>query len=142
MAINTKEEIRKSKYKFDNQKKSAAERGISFEFSYDDWIQYWIASGKWENRGPYKDQYCMARHNDIGPYNADNVKIITNSENVLERKNRYQNSKTQIPVTCIGKSFSSLKSAGEYFNLTYQAIAYRVNSKNKKWNDFQYSEVI
>ncbi len=57
---------------------------IEFRLSFEQWLDIWMASGKWHKRGRLKGCYCMSRHNDIGHYEVGNVKIITHSENVSE----------------------------------------------------------
>ena len=65
-----------------NQHKYNAEcRGVEFNFTFDEWVKMWEDSGKWDERGVGPEKYCMARHNDIGPYSIDNVSIQTNKEN-------------------------------------------------------------
>jgi predicted DNA-binding transcriptional regulator AlpA len=70
---------------FNNHRSGAKARGIPFLLTYEEWLAIWQASGHIKERGPYKGQYVMARFDDRGPYAADNVKIITNSENAAER---------------------------------------------------------
>lgn len=83
-------QIDKNKLAYNSQKCSAKKRGIDFQLSYDEWKSIWDASGKPRGRG--KDFYCMARHNDTGPYALWNVSIITNSENLsLGNKDRWKN---------------------------------------------------
>jgi hypothetical protein len=91
----TKEEIKLAKSKWFAQRQSARRRGIEFDFPFELWLQFWLDSGHWNNRGVKKaDQYVMSRKNDSGPYRIDNVIIKTNKENVLEgnvgRKNPKQ----------------------------------------------------
>ena len=69
---------------YNTHEKDAKERGISFELSIDDWLEIWIKSGHFFDRGHKKGQYCMARFGDKGPYAVNNVKIILHSENVVE----------------------------------------------------------
>lgn len=65
-------------------KNDAKRRGIGFEFTVDEWMEEWISSGKMLQRGCRKGQYVMARYNDIGPYRAGNIHIITVEENMRE----------------------------------------------------------
>jgi hypothetical protein len=44
-------------------------------------MKVWEESGKLHLRGHGKDKYCMARHNDVGPYSPENVSIQTNLKN-------------------------------------------------------------
>lgn len=62
------------------QQQSAKNRGIDWDMSFAEWWKIWQDSGKWEVRGRGKG-YCMARMGDSGPYKADNVEIITVSQN-------------------------------------------------------------
>ena len=70
---------------FRDQKRSAFNRNILWEFTFEEWWAVWEASGKWEQRGRKSGQYCMARYGDIGSYSADNVKIVTVNENTQEK---------------------------------------------------------
>jgi hypothetical protein len=64
------------------QKQNARRRGISFEFNYDTWIEWWGADIV--NRGKGKDKLVMARNNDIGAYHPNNVVKMLNQENVRQ----------------------------------------------------------
>jgi hypothetical protein len=65
-------------------KAGAKRRGIAFELRFEEWLKIWKDSGHFEKRGRFSGQYHMARHNDRGAYAADNVYIITASQNVKE----------------------------------------------------------
>lgn len=65
----------------------ARQRNIDFNFTFDEWLDVWIASGHLSERGRKRGQYVMARYNDIGPYEASNVRIITTGENLREGNN-------------------------------------------------------
>lgn len=67
--------------KYYQHKANAERRGILFLFTFDEWINIWKSSGKWDQRGRGSNQYCMARHNDEGPYAVWNVSIETNKTN-------------------------------------------------------------
>jgi hypothetical protein len=69
---------------FISQRHSAGKRGIAWELSLDDWWRIWQDSGMWEERGPTRSGYCMARHGDVGPYSASNVYITTMRENTKD----------------------------------------------------------
>jgi hypothetical protein len=72
--------------KFKQQKASARRRGISFLLSFEQWWGIWEASGKWEQRGKSKGNYCMARYGDKGPYAVKNVFICTVKDGHLKRR--------------------------------------------------------
>ena len=75
--MNQKIELKK----FFQHKHNAERRGIEFLFTFDEWITMWKSSGKWSERGHGSNKYCMARHNDTGPYAVWNVSIQTNRQN-------------------------------------------------------------
>ena len=75
------EEARK---RYDQQKSAATTRNIKWNFTFNEWWEWWEATGHWHERGIQKGQYCMARFNDIGPYELGNIKCILHSENVSE----------------------------------------------------------
>ena len=59
-------------------------RGVDFLFTFDKWKDWWIATGKWEQRGKLRGQYVMRRHGDVGPYSVDNVFCGVTEENVRD----------------------------------------------------------
>jgi hypothetical protein len=75
--------------KFRWHKGTAAQRGIPFLLSFDEWWSIWERSGRWHQRGCRRGHYCMARNGDVGAYVTGNVKIIpcekNNSEGHLGR---------------------------------------------------------
>ena len=66
---------------YDDQKRHANARNISWEISYEDWLEMWLISGKWSQRGRKKGQYCMCRYGDIGPYSVRNCYIDLTDNN-------------------------------------------------------------
>ena len=76
--------MKKAKHAYQSRKKSAKQRGIPFLISFEDWLDIWISSGHWEERGRGKDKYCMSRIGDLGAYEAGNVFIQSNSQNVRD----------------------------------------------------------
>jgi len=67
---------------FREQKQNARRRNISFDFTYDSWIEWW--GEDIVNRGKGKDKLVMARNNDTGAYHPDNVIKMLNQENVRQ----------------------------------------------------------
>jgi hypothetical protein len=72
------------KHKYHCHKGKAKQRGIPFELTFDEWWDIWQESGKWEQRGRHKDQYCMSRVNDCGGYEFGNVFIQCHADNVKD----------------------------------------------------------
>lgn len=97
--VNIKGNIRGTSsptHRYLRQKANAIKRGIEWQLSLSEWWDIWQSSGKWDKRGRCYGEYVMARHNDEGPYSKDNVKIILNSENIIEYyENEYGNDYTE-----------------------------------------------
>jgi len=68
--------------KYDQQRLQAAQRGIPFLLTFEEWLAVW--KPHWHQRGSCGDCLVMARHGDVGPYSADNIKLITARENLRE----------------------------------------------------------
>jgi hypothetical protein len=77
----TKDIFRK---RYTQHKSNAKMRGIDFLFTFEEWKYWWIATGKWEQRGKLRGQYVMRRHGDVGPYSIDNVFCGVTEENVRD----------------------------------------------------------
>ena len=75
-------ETKKGKYA--NQKSTAKSRGISWEFSFNEWWSMW--EPYWELRGRHHSGYVMCRYGDKGPYSPDNCRIDRSVNNVIEAK--------------------------------------------------------
>lgn len=69
---------------YNDHKSGAKVRGIPFLLTFEEWLQIWEDSGHFHERGNRRNQYCMARFGDVGPYAVGNVKIILHSENSKE----------------------------------------------------------
>lgn len=94
----TSGELREANRKFLVQKHGAKRREIEFLFTFEQWFTLWHTSGHYKERGQGRNQYCMARYNDRGPYSVDNVHIVKVRENLSEgnqsssaRKTNYSN---------------------------------------------------
>ncbi len=61
---------------------------IEMRFTFEEWLQFWLDSGHWDERGAKKGQYCMARINDLGHYEKGNVEIKLSSANAGEATSR------------------------------------------------------
>jgi hypothetical protein len=84
-------EFRRAREAYNKQKRNALKRKdrngdpIEWLFTFETWLEIWLKSGKWHQRGNRRGQYCMARFGDVGPYSPDNVEIKTVGENHIER---------------------------------------------------------
>jgi hypothetical protein len=90
--------------KYQIQRIHAKDRGISFELTFEEWINIWEQSGKFEFRGRGKGKYCMSRVNDSGPYKVGNVYINLNELNAHDAmKGKTSHTKGK-PHTAQGKA--------------------------------------
>ena len=70
---------------YDDHRRHAQDRGIAWLFTYSSWLEMWLVSGKWEQRGRSSGEYCMGRKGDIGAYSPRNCFIISTEENQRQR---------------------------------------------------------
>lgn len=59
----------------------AADRGIDFQMTFEEWMTIWLESGHWHQRGKGLGKYNMSRFNDTGPYAVGNVFIQRHEQN-------------------------------------------------------------
>ena len=77
-------DIDQAKVKYRYQKYTALQRGITWELTFDQWVDWWQNTGHWHERGHGPDKYVMSRYNDVGPYSLDNIFCQTLAENSRE----------------------------------------------------------
>lgn len=92
---------------------SAKQRGIGFEFTFEEWLAVWIESGKLSQRGRKKGQYVMSRPGDAGPYRVDNVRIITVGENARDEAHRKRLSESGMGRVVSDETRLKLSEAGK-----------------------------
>lgn len=80
---------------FSRQRASAKFRGINWNFTFEEWLGLWLASGHISDRGRGSDKYVMARFNDEGEYSPENCFIQTFGDNIREVRNRERKSREQ-----------------------------------------------
>lgn len=56
---------------------------MPFLLTYEQWLEIWLESGRWGERGSRPDQYVMHRVGDRGAYEKGNVYIDTNARNMV-----------------------------------------------------------
>jgi len=73
---------------FSRHKRGAVHRrGIRFYFTFEEWVRWWeenLGPDWMTKRGRGRDQYCMARKGDKGPYAVWNVDCLTNRQNAID----------------------------------------------------------
>lgn len=79
-----------AKLRYSQQKAQSKSRidkngnSIEWHLTFDEWMQIWVDSGHWEQRGRGIGKYCMSRLNDIGHYVINNVTIKLHTDNTSE----------------------------------------------------------
>lgn len=118
---------------YNDHKATAKKRGIEFLFEFEDWKEWWIATGKWNQRGKGIGKYCMARHNDVGPYSKENVFCELCSENVRFAQSGSRShiaKKTHTPKGI----FETARQAAKEFGIDPSAVTLRCANPNfKDW---------
>lgn len=71
-----------AKQKYQAHKSNAAQRGIQFDLTFDEWWAIW--EQHFHNRGRASDQMQMCRDRDEGGYRTGNVRIDTARNNNRE----------------------------------------------------------
>ncbi len=118
-------EARRAKRLYQMHRHRAKRSGIKFQFSLDEWINWWIKNlgPQWlKKRGRGKNKYCMARIGDRGPYANDNVKCITNRQNASERfpskESRIKSSKSNMGHICLIETRRKIGKANSEYERT------------------------
>lgn len=71
---------------YNAQKSMAKKRGVGWEFnSFEEWLLWWLQTGKFDQRGVNNEDYQMCRINDTGPYRWNNVYCDTGKNNKLHK---------------------------------------------------------
>jgi hypothetical protein len=99
-------DIKKAKNQYWVHKSGANARKIPFLFTFEEWINMWIKSGHYHNRGKKKHQYVMSRYDDVGPYSVDNCFIQMASLNCSQAP---KNTANQLLLARAAKTSDSYK---------------------------------
>lgn len=120
---------------FEQQRKSARNRGIVWKLTFGEWFAVWQASGKLHLRGRGKGRYCMSRHRDEGGYELCNVHVQTTQENSREAVAQWVGKSKPIKgVFCLypGREKAWLAKAGKA-NIGYFASAEEAGAARDAW---------
>src|SRR6202012_129392 len=71
-----------------NQKASSKYRGVEFRLTFEQWRDWWLATGRVDERGKLVGQWVMARRFDSGAYELGNIECKRAEDNVTERNAR------------------------------------------------------
>jgi hypothetical protein len=73
---------RRLRRKFLQQRTNARNRGIDFRLTFEEWRDWWLATGHVDERGRLRGQWVMARPGDRGAYELGNIICLRAEENV------------------------------------------------------------
>jgi hypothetical protein len=141
---------------FQAQRTSARRRGIEWQFSFEEWWDWWQIDERWERRGHGLGKLQMARFNDEGPYNPSNVYCATHERNsrdiAYERRSitnkagwargRARNSPlfrkgagnpNSRPIQTPEGIFASATLAAEHFGFSRNYASYLAREKRHGW---------
>lgn len=82
------EAARRLHRRFLQQRANARYRDIDWRLSFDQWREWWLATGHVDERGRLRGQWVMARPGDCGAYEIGNIKCMRAEDNVIERNVR------------------------------------------------------
>ena len=67
--------------RYAGKRASSKQRGIPFHFTFDEWLAWWLATGRYDE---YGHAWVMARNGDQGAYEPGNVTCKGGAQNALE----------------------------------------------------------
>ena len=120
---------------YDDQKRHAETRGIEWLFTYEEWLEMWLVSGRWTERGRGLDQFCMCRFGDEGPYSRRNCFIATGQENLLQRwegREKITNGLAREISEVYLTTSMSQREVADRFGVDQSYVSRIVNKKRKK----------
>lgn len=111
---------------YSQHKSNAKNRGIEMRLTFKEWKKIWLESGKWNERGRLRGQFCMCRFGDLGHYELNNVFIGQGSENVsAAQKYKAKSSETRQRIS------ESNKGVLKYYNIGVDNVMHRPEVKAK-----------
>ena len=120
---------------YDDQKRHAEARNIEWLFTYEEWLEKWLVSGKWHERGRKLEQFCMCRFGDEGPYSTRNCFISTNQENLMQRwegREKITNGLAREISEMYLTTSLSQREVADKFGVDQSYVSRIVNKKRKK----------
>jgi len=84
------EELSKAKKRFQFQRWNSRRRKdrlgkhIEWHLTFEQWLEIWLSSGHYQDRGVGANKYVMSRKCDLGNYEIGNIEIKLASENTIE----------------------------------------------------------
>ena len=120
---------------YNDQWRHARDRNIEFNMSYDEWLEMWLVSGNWANRGKKSGQYVMCRYGDVGPYSVRNCYIGTVEQNGRDRwegREKITNQKALEIYDLYTNTEMTQAEIGKLYNINPSYVSRVVSGKRKK----------
>lgn len=141
-------------------------RNIDFLLTFEEWNNWWLSHGVDKNQATKrndKNQPCMCRYEDTGPYSLDNIYYATRSQNVFDlHKNKSpclgkepwnkgknnpkisgenhwsyglkaENNPNSKRIQTPAGIFASRREAAKHYQLDDASITYRMKTKPKEY---------
>lgn len=113
-----------------DQKYHAQDRDIDWNISYEEWLEIWLISGMYKNRGREKGNYQMCRRYDEGAYSPTNCYIATVEQNQKERHKIPEGETGNILTDWLSGQWNQYELA-EMYNKSQSCISRIVNRKRR-----------
>ena len=71
---------RQLRHAYASHRRSARMLGIPFQFTFEQWRDWWLTDNRWSRRGRKAGQLQMGRKGNSGPYSPDNIECVTKEQ--------------------------------------------------------------
>jgi hypothetical protein len=71
---------RRLRHAYASHRRGARKRGIPFQFTFEQWSEWWLTDNRWSRRGRKAGQLQMGRKSNSGPYSPDNIECVTKEQ--------------------------------------------------------------
>ncbi len=120
------------------QKSMAKKRNVDWQFDFYTWIEWWVSTGHFHERGVGNNNYQMCRINDTGPYSITNVYCDTGKNNKKDSIDSIIPIIMFDPLTGNETYYESLYSCSKNTNLDSRNISRCISGKLKTVKGFKF----
>lgn len=124
----TREQLKRFRQLYNYQRSGAHRRHILWQFTFEQWLEWW-GDDIWQRGGGNDmDSLVMCRRGDTGPYHPDNVYKATRRENLDEQAALQlgQPGRFRKQIRTPAGIFDSRKAAAEYYGIEPCSMNYRL----------------
>jgi hypothetical protein len=82
---------------FLQQRTNVRRAGTVWLLSLTQWVEIWVRSGKWAERGQGPSRYGLSRIDPVGSFSADNVQVGRNHDSAMRGRSRKAAGRQQAP---------------------------------------------